>query len=131
FARAVVTAGPDGITALATDSGRELWTIEADEPHCTSDGLQLTCVTGADLVQTIDPRTGSTEDWSVPTAVAAAAVDGDLIAVTARDIRRVGADGKVQWASEAVFSRTLESGPDLTDDAVAAAANVKSAPGGL
>src|SRR5699024_11140350 len=101
FARAVVTAGPDGNTALAADSGHELWTIEADGPRCTSDGLRLTCVTAADLVQTIDPRTGSTEDWSVPTVVAAAAVDGDLVAVTARDIRRVGADGQVQWASEA------------------------------
>lgn len=131
FARAVVTAGPDGITALAADSGHELWTIEADEPRCTSDGLRLTCVTAADLVQTIDPRTGSAEDWSVPTVVAAAAVDGDLVAVTARDIRRVGADGKVQWASEAVFARTLESGPAVLDGAVLVSAIGQSAPGVL
>ncbi|WP_022917661.1 hypothetical protein [Ruania albidiflava] len=131
FARAVVVAGPGGITAPATHSGRELWTIEADEPRCTSGGLQLTCVTGADLVQTIDPRTGSTEDWSVPTAVAAAAVGGGLVAVTARDIRRIAADGQVQWASEAVFARTLQAGPAVLDGAVLASAIGQSAPGVL
>src|SRR5699024_11507741 len=69
--------------------------------------------------------------WSVATGVAAAAVGGDLVAVTGRDIRRVSADGQVQWASEAVFSRTLESGPAVLDGAVLASAIGQSAPGVL
>ncbi|WP_159621741.1 PQQ-binding-like beta-propeller repeat protein [Ruania rhizosphaerae] len=119
FSRAVVARGPDGVTGLDSASGEEIWSIQAEEPTCTSDGVDLTCTTGPDTVEVIDPRSGRARPYEVPGVAAAASVDRDIVAVTTHDIRRVNGSGRLIWRSEIVFGRAMNAPPELIHSTVA------------
>lgn len=128
----LITVRAEDIQGREPGTGAVVWTEEASDARCTTDGTSLTCVDADSRVLQLDPASGDGTTREIPEALLATRAEGDLFVLTAGEqpaVQRLSGEQTV-WSTRVHLDRgsapygvelTVLAGHVLTTRATAAA----------
>lgn len=133
----LITVRADDIQGREPRTGAVVWTEEASDARCSTDGTNLVCVDADSRVLELDPDSGAVTTRQLPDAVLATRSDGDLFVLTAGErpaVQRISGEQTI-WSTRVQIDRgsapfgvelTVLAGHVLTTRAISAQAPPES-----